>query len=475
MRRLILVLSIVVGLTAAVLGPLLGAALAVMAWIGRARASGDLLPAAIIAAGVALLSLGFGLALAWAGWTALRGRPPHPFRLPRWGWWFLALGAVLAVGQVALSAEVTPLVLVAHIAAGVLPAFLLLSLAIGSARRRGGTITSRPMVGSMSWGGLGGVGMAMVLEIILVLVAMVALAIWLAAAEPELIRKLQAAVLEFQKSGDVQDLTGLMPYLTSPLVMAGILGAMGVLVPLVEEGAKALAVPLVALLGRRLSRLDGFLLGVAAGAGFTVFEGVMNGVLTLSVPGGWAPLMLLRGGTAAIHCCASGLVGLGWQAILTERRWARGIGLGVAAVALHGTWNLFAGVQTLTGLRTLGEAGGAGIGAQHLLVLLPFAFMGLVWIVAVLLLAFLPRSLAGSPQPLASNPSVGDQRHEAQDEPVNQERVEERPAAKGDPAEEGSAEDRAERLDLGLAEMGQREGNGLDDHGDGADDPQEPE
>jgi hypothetical protein len=443
MRRLILILSIVVGLTAAVLGPLLGASLAVAVWIGRARASGDLLPAATIAAGVIVLSLGFGLALAWAGWSALRGRPPRPFRLPRWGWWLLGLGGALAVGQAAFSAGLTPLVLVAHIAAGVLPAFLFLSLALGSARRRGGAISTRPMAGSMAWGGLGGVGLAMAAEIVLVLVAAVGFVIWLAATQPDLMGKLQTGVLELQKSGDLEELAGLVPYLTSPLALLGILGAMGVIVPLVEEGVKGLAVPLVALAGRRLSRLDGFLLGVAAGAGFTLFEGVLNGVLTLSAPGSWAPLMLLRAGTAAIHCCASGLAGLGWQAILTERRWARGIGLGASAVALHGVWNLFAGVQTVVGLRTLGEVGGAALGRQSLLVLLPFAFMGLVWIGAVLLLALLPRWLVASPQPGVSNPSLGDQGHKAQDEPVNQESVEKRPAAPGDPAEKGSTEDRA--------------------------------
>jgi hypothetical protein len=411
------------------------------------------------------LCLGFGLALAWAGWSALSGRPARPFRPARWGWWLLALVVVLGLGQAAFSAGIEALVPAAHIAAGVLPAFLFLSLALGSARRGGGAITTRPMIGSLTWGGLGGVGVAMALEIMVLLIVGVALTIWLAVTDPTILSRLQAGMLEFQESGDPQRLMDFAQRLMSPLVMVGILGAIGVVVPLLEEMAKGLAVPIVALTGRRLARLDGFLLGAAAGAGFTLLEGVMNGVLTLSLPGNWALLMTARAGTAAIHCCASGLAGLGWEAVLTERRWARGIGLGLSAAALHGVWNLFAGAETLLGLRSTGSAQAA----QALLPLLPVAGMVLVCAAAVLLLALLPRRLASTPQPGISNPPLSNQGHEAHYEPVDQESVEERPAAPGDPAEQGSAEDRAQGLDFGLAEVRQGEGDRLDHHRAGPD------
>jgi hypothetical protein len=468
MRKIILVLSVVVGLAVAVLGPLLGGILAVMAWIGSAGEPGSLLQAATVAAGLALLGPGFGLMLAWAGWSALRGRPARPFRLPRWGWWLLALVVVLGLGQAAFSAGIEALVPIAHLAAGVLPAFLFLSLALGSARRAGGAITTRPAIGSIAWGGLGGVGLAIVLEAILLLIAVIALVVWLAVTNPEMMHEIEAAGLNFQQSGDLQDLSAFLPYLTSPLVMLGILGAVGVVVPLLEEGLKSLAVPLVAGTGRRLTRLDGFLLGAAAGAGFTLFEGVMNGVLSLSVPDQWALVMAVRAGTAAIHCGASALCGLGWQAALSERRLARGLGLGVAAVALHGVWNAFAGAQTLLAMR--GPV--AGFGWESMLGLLLLGLMALVWAGAVLLLALLPRRLARFSQPDGSNPPLRDQGHEAQDEPVDQEGVEERPAAPGDPAEQRSAEDRAEGLDLGFTEVRQGEGDRLDDDRNGSQDAQ---
>jgi hypothetical protein len=112
MRKLILVLSMVVGLAAAVLGPLLGAALAAMAWVGRARESGSLLQAVTIAAGLSFCSLAFGLALAWTGWAAER----RPRLQIAGGWWLLTLGIVLGLGQAAFSAGIEALVPVAHIA-----------------------------------------------------------------------------------------------------------------------------------------------------------------------------------------------------------------------------------------------------------------------------------------------------------------------------------------------------------------------
>ena len=68
------------------------------------------------------------------------------------------------------------------------------------------------------------------------------------------------------------------------------------------------------------------------GAGFAIVEGILNGTLALRMSGSWAGLMVFRGAAAAMHCLASGLAGLGWQAILVERRWLRGIGLGLLAV-----------------------------------------------------------------------------------------------------------------------------------------------
>jgi hypothetical protein len=147
---------------------------------------------------------------------------------------------------------------------------------------------------------------------------------------------------------------------------------------------KGLVVPLVLATGAVLTQRQAFLLGVVSGAGFALLEGVLNGVMALMNPAIWGGLMLVRGGTAAIHCVATGFVALGWYAILVEKRWGRGLALGALGVAIHGTWNLAAGGQTLVAL--LSEGQGASLLIQGLFTGGAFAVMAGVWIAAVIVL-----------------------------------------------------------------------------------------
>jgi RsiW-degrading membrane proteinase PrsW (M82 family) len=172
------------------------------------------------------------------------------------------------------------------------------------------------------------------------------------------------------------------------------LGLFGIAVaaPLVEEFAKSLAIPLLALAGHRPGRLAGFALGVAAGAGFAALEGITTGSLALMGGGSWALLMLVRGAAATMHCLASGLAGLGWQALITEGRWLRGLGLGLSAIALHGAWNAAAGVQTLQSLSVIAGQGSPGPLAGLGLVL-PVGFLAALWLGVLIALMALPRHL----------------------------------------------------------------------------------
>jgi len=119
--------------------------------------------------------------------------------------------------------------------------------------------------------------------------------------------------------------------------------------------------------------------GLAAGAGFAAFEGTFYGAVGLSTGADWASVMLLRAGTTAIHCFASALGGLGWQSILTERRWLRGLALGAVAVAVHGAWNVLAVGQGLASL----AGGDIGSGVVGPLTVAMFVLMGLLWLAAV--------------------------------------------------------------------------------------------
>ncbi len=189
---------------------------------------------------------------------------------------------------------------------------------------------ARSAIGSLAWGGLGGVGLALAIEMILVIGMLILVGIYLSLTRPDFLKQLQDWTMQMQQAGRTPDLGELAPLVRSPWVWLGVIGFGCIVAPLIEEGAKGLALPLVRLTGRRLTRLDGFIFGAAAGAGFAMFES-SNVALVPGAEGTWGVLMLLRTGSTAMHCLASGLIGLGWEAGLTERRWGRG-----AAPGTHG-------------------------------------------------------------------------------------------------------------------------------------------
>lgn len=422
MRKVILTLGLIFGLLAALGGPLLGLILGLMIWLGRQQARVSVVQGAALASAMAALGLGLGLMLAVVSWRALSGQSGGAFGLRRPGWWLLAFVVVWATGWLTFRAGITPLMPAIHLATGALPALFFLALAVDAARRRGGQVAARPAMGSLAWGGLAGTGIGIVLEATLLLIAGILAAFWLAATNPDLLGRLQSLALQTQGTGGPANLDALAPLITSPLVVAGALGVVGFLVPLIEEIAKSLAVPLVILTGRRLTRLDGFLLGVASGAGFALVEGILNGSLALDAPATWGAAMLVRGGTAAIHCLAAGLAGLGWQVVLSTgrdergstpmageptsslrgdrvptsspRRWAEGFGLLSVAVAIHGAWNVAAGVQAFVSIQGI-AANGASSPLSLFVTVSVLTFMGILWLGAVLGLVLIPRRLAG--------------------------------------------------------------------------------
>lgn len=386
MRRFILAFAMFGGIMAALSGLGLGGALILLTTLGRAaeglEAGVSELAINTLTLGAVGVPVGLGLGLAWAGWRGLSGAPGRSFSLLRWGWWLLAFGSVLAAGYALFSTGMTSPLAPIHLAANCTASFLVLALAVGAARRSGAAISARSAVGSLAWGGLGGVSLAFAIEVLVALAALVVLSLWLTTARADLMEQLRAWALALQggHAGDPGDLISL---LRSPWTAFIVLGFVSLLVPLVEEGTKALAVPLVAGCGRRLSRVDAYLLGTAAGAGFALVEGVLNGTLGLTSPAAWASAMLMRGAAATMHCAASGLAGLGWHAIIVDRHWYGAL-LGLLAIILHGAWNSAA----------LGIAAHALAGGGNPIALLFVGFLGSLWLLAALSLALLPRWLA---------------------------------------------------------------------------------
>lgn len=360
MRELILALAIVSGAAAAMAGPLLAAFLAGWGLWLRDESTMAVAGVVSIAVGMAAIGMGLGAALIWAGWGAVNAATSGPFRLGRWWMWLVALVVVLATGQGAiLMTDFVGLLLpLLQVAAAVLPPFLFFALTLDAAGARSAGVTTRRALASMAWGGLLSAGLSVAVELGMVGAALAIMLMALQLLDPAralvLWTWIQDAALTAVPAGPPR-LTDLVP---TPILALGVLGFLGIAGPLVEELLKGMAVPLIVAAGGRPGRLSGFLLGAAAGTGFALAEGVINGSLALRLDGLWAGLMIFRGTAAAMHILASGLMGLGWQIGLVERRRLKGIGLGLAAFGLHGAWNMSVGVIGLNSLRVV-EAGSA--------------------------------------------------------------------------------------------------------------------
>lgn len=142
-------------------------------------------------------------------------------------------------------------------------------------------------------------------------------------------------------SGAIPDLRAYETFFTGfmqkPYVLLGLLVITSLIIPLLEELLKPLALLVIA--SRKPTPSQGFVGGLICGAAFAFLE--TSGTLVSSIDSGWVVLVLMRLGTSLLHITASGLVGLGlaraWQA-KKSRNFFRNYML---AVLMHGTWNAF--------------------------------------------------------------------------------------------------------------------------------------
>jgi RsiW-degrading membrane proteinase PrsW (M82 family) len=334
------ILAVVAGLTALVLGPLAGGLFTLLSLMGGQGS--DAVSITVIGLSMAALGLGFGGVLAWAGYEGLRGRSSRPFRPgPKWFWMCLAgLALVLIIGQVVLSvgllAPVTfPLF---HILGMTLPAVIILVLVGQGLKPVSPAPTQRHVFGQMAWGAFGATVFAFTLEAVVIVIGLIGLgvAIALTPGGPVQLAKLQALL---SNPARLHDLETLAPWLLKPEIILSVTAMVAVFVPLIEEGAKSIAVPLLAWgAGKKPSPAQGWMWGVAAGAGFAITEGMFNAAASLPF---WAGIALLRAGATAMHVATAGLTGLGWAHSLASRRPLPLLGSYLASVTLHCLWNGF--------------------------------------------------------------------------------------------------------------------------------------
>ena len=136
----------------------------------------------------------------------------------------------------------------------------------------------------------------------------------------------------------------LVPYVTKPALIVPVTIFFSILVPLLEELIKPLA---VWLLARKLdSAAQGFAFGALSGAGFALWE-------TFNVSGqatDWGILLFTRIGTGLLHITTSALMGGAIFMATHEKRYLRLLGTYLLAVFLHGLWNATAVTSSFAGL-----------------------------------------------------------------------------------------------------------------------------
>ncbi len=126
----------------------------------------------------------------------------------------------------------------------------------------------------------------------------------------------------------------LAPYIAKPVTIAGIVGMLSFIVPIIEELFKPLAVWIFA---RSIEKpAQGFMLGMLGGGAFALVESLnVSGDGTIA----WAGIVSVRAATSLLHVTTAGMMGYAIVAAFKEKRIAQLLGTYAAAILIHGLWN----------------------------------------------------------------------------------------------------------------------------------------
>ena len=188
-----------------------------------------------------------------------------------------------------------------------------------------------------------------VLEMMVLFTIIITGAVYVVTTQPALMSEIELITEMMNQGANEEALFAMLaPYLTNPTLIAIGIGYIALIVPLIEELFKPLAVWLFA---RQIeSPAQGFALGVLSGAAFALVESLNAGADGST---SWAIVVSVRAGTSVLHMLTSGLVGWGIASAFKEKRIGRLFGAYFAAVLIHGIWNAAAAG---TGLTALGES-----------------------------------------------------------------------------------------------------------------------
>lgn len=188
-----------------------------------------------------------------------------------------------------------------------------------------------------------------VLEVLVIAVIFVGGAVYMSVTQPAILQEVTSLVDLFNE-GIINEealLTGLAPYLSNPALITILLSYVALIVPLIEELFKPLAVWIFA---RQVDTpAQGFVLGALSGLAFALIES-LNASADSSVS--WGVIVGARAGTSLLHLTTSALVGWGIVSLFKEKRFGRFFGAYFSAVLVHGIWNAAAAGA---GIASIGE------------------------------------------------------------------------------------------------------------------------
>lgn len=184
-------------------------------------------------------------------------------------------------------------------------------------------------------------GLPLVILVEIVLIALVLLigGVWLIGQDEF---KPLFMILQTQMVLNPQDFSVLSERMSTifqkPEVLATGFGLVVILVPLVEEALKPLA--LWFFIKRDWTPSEGFSAGLICGAAFALVESVFS---IASVPGdAWLVTLAGRLGTGLLHTLTAGITGWALVSSWRDGNYKR-VGIAyLVSIAIHGTWNFFA-------------------------------------------------------------------------------------------------------------------------------------
>jgi hypothetical protein len=293
---------------------------------------GNNLSSYLFAAGLGGIGLLLVPSAVYAGRDLFGQRYPVTFQWGKLSWISILAPILILLGYgLQIGPDwIRPLLPILHVLANSVAVFWLLGLVH---RKLPGQSTSR------LWGSFAsGIGLTPLVTFFLEVMILIGIAlIWIGLSDmmPGFRQDLLDLAAQIQsQSGDPQDLQqALGVFAARPGVLITLFGYVALIIPVVEELLKPLAVWL--LWRQKLEPWEGFVIGATSGAGYALFENLTIGAVAES----WTMITLTRLGTAAVHLFTGGVMGWGVASGIKEKKIGRIASAFLGAVGLHGIWN----------------------------------------------------------------------------------------------------------------------------------------